>query len=492
MSTGTHIQNKNSRVDAGWTYSLFEVDTRSGSGRRIEQGTAYTTDWVVDAAGRPVGRGEWDAYSKVYTLLANRDGGWHEIYRRTDGNQLELYGLTGAGSAIVAVGPDNAGRSQAWGLPLDGTDPWPLVTDPSVQVDSVIRDGLSETAVGVHTSGLNPQVLWLDPAIDKRQRGLEASFPDRSVEMVSRSVDNSRVIVRVAGPSNPATYYLVDFASHKADIVGEEYPELANTQLGKVETFTYKARDGVEIPAFLTLPPHGPDKAPPLIVLVHGGPAAHDQLAFNWQTQFLATRGYAVLQPQFRGSTGYGDAFLKAGAGQWGRLMQDDVTDGVNALTASGKVDPHRVCIVGASYGGYAALAGAAFTPSLYACAVSVGGISNLPDLLSYETNHDVMNDDETVYWHTNIGSAVDPRVIEKSPVLAAGQIRAPVLLLYGADDTIVPPAQSEGMARALSLLHKPVTLVRLAGEDHWLSHSETRVRMLQEMETFLSANLHP
>jgi dipeptidyl aminopeptidase/acylaminoacyl peptidase len=181
-------------------------------------------------------------------------------------------------------------------------------------------------------------------------------------------------------------FYLVDFATGRADIAGESYPGLAGVTLGEVRFIDYAARDDVEIPAFLTLPPGLGEKNLPLVVLPHGGPHAHDTGDFNWWTQFLATRGYAVLQPQFRGSTGYGAAHRKAGYGQWGGLMQDDVTDGVKAMIKNGLADPARICIAGASYGGYAALAGAAFTPEMYACAISVNGISDLPALLGYVT----------------------------------------------------------------------------------------------------------
>ena len=223
----------------------------------------------------------------------------------------------------------------------------------------------------------------------------------------------------------------------------------------------------------------------------HGGPDARDALGFDWWAQFLAVRGYAVLQPQFRGSTGFGKSFERAGYKQWGGLMQDDVTDGVQALIAQGVADPRRICIVGASYGGYAALAGAAFTPELYACAASINGVSNLPEMLSYFKDHTGAESDAVTAWRDHIGSSFDQQVIEKSPVHAAARVSAPVLLLHSTQDTVVPPGQSEQMANALKKAGARVTLVRLEGDDHWLSRSSTRVQMLRELDTFLSANLH-
>jgi dipeptidyl aminopeptidase/acylaminoacyl peptidase len=225
-------------------------------------------------------------------------------------------------------------------------------------------------------------------------------------------------------------------------------------------------------------------------VLPHGGPETRDNNEFDWWSQFLASRGYAVLRPQFRGSKGFGDAFRRAGFRQWGRRMQDDLTDGVLAMIQQGVADPRRVCIVGGSYGGYAALAGAAFTPDLYKCAVSVNGVSDLPEMLGSVKVQNGAESDSVAYWRDNIGSPFDRRVIERSPALAADAIRVPILLMHGVDDTVVPIGQSESMARALEKRNKPFEFIRLPGEDHWLSRADTRLRVLTEIERFLREHL--
>jgi dipeptidyl aminopeptidase/acylaminoacyl peptidase len=224
-------------------------------------------------------------------------------------------------------------------------------------------------------------------------------------------------------------------------------------------------------------------------MLPHGGPEFQDDASFDYVAQFLASRGYAVLQPQFRGSTGFGVAHRKAGYRQWGKLMQDDVTDGVRAMIDQGIADPKRVCIAGMSYGGYSALAGAAFTPELYACAISVNGLSDLPNMLGYQRRVGGDESDRVAYWKEHIGPANDPDVIARSPARAARNVRAPVLLIHGIDDSIVPVAQSQGMMRALGSV-PPHELIELSGEDHWLSRSATRIRVLTEMERFLAKHL--
>jgi dipeptidyl aminopeptidase/acylaminoacyl peptidase len=210
--------------------------------------------------------------------------------------------------------------------------------------------------------------------------------------------------------------------------------------------------------------------------------------------QFLASRGYTVLQPQFRGSTGFGDAFRDAGYRQLGGLMQDDVTDGVNAMIARGVADPKRICIVGMSYGGYAALAGAAFTPKLYSCAVSVNGISDLQALMQeevpmYGTGVRYISSAQS-WWTERIGSPTDSALEKRSPIHAVSAIVAPILIVYGTGDGVVANSQSEKMAKALTSAGKPVTVVKLPDEDHWLSRGETRVQLLEALDTFLSAHL--
>jgi dipeptidyl aminopeptidase/acylaminoacyl peptidase len=261
--------------------------------------------------------------------------------------------------------------------------------------------------------------------------------------------------------------------------------------LGDVKGISYKARDGTEIPAFLTMPPTKSAAPLPLVVLPHGGPQARDYLKFDWLVQFLASRGYVVLQPQFRGSTGFGDAFREAGYRQWGGLMQDDITDGVRAMIDQGIADAHRICIVGASYGGYAALAGAAFTPDLYSCAVSISGVSDLPAL---------MRESVPIYggalstslsdWKMRIGAPNDSALTAKSPINSVRTIKIPVLIVYGTGDGVVPNEQSERMARALKSAGKSVTVSVLQGEDHWLSRTETRMQVLKDLDAFLGKHL--
>jgi pimeloyl-ACP methyl ester carboxylesterase len=481
--TGTNIHN--ARTDSGWRSEIFEVDTRTGKGTILEVGTPFTVDWIVNKEGAVVARGDWDAQSKVYRLLAKQGRGWRELSSQV-GSQLELRGLTRDESAIFVVAPNSLGREILETLPLDGAAMQVLFEDPVHGVVGVTHDWLTHVPLGVIMTGPEHTIHWIDKDAEQRFRSIAAAFPGKRVRVEAHSENGERVLAWVGGPSNPPIYYIVDFKTHKADIVGEAYPALAGVALGQVRFLNYKARDGESVPAYLTIPAGSSGKNLALVVLPHGGPRASDSYDFDWWPQFLTARGYAVLQPQFRGSTGFGDAWTKAGHRQWGGIMQDDVTDGVKALIDQGIADPHRVAIVGASYGGYAALAGAAFTPDIYRCAVSVNGVSDLPDMFSYLTSRTGHDSDAVLYWKEEIGSTFDTNVIDKSPARAARQVRIPVLLLHSSEDTVVPIAQSETMNRALTESGKTVTFVKLPGEDHWLSHSDTRVRVLKEIDGFL------
>ena len=478
------------RKDSGWVQGAFSVDTRTGQGTVLAWGSQFTDDWVVDTAGQPVARSDWDPERKQYTILAKDGMAWRKIHSQRDAGELVLAGLSSDGKAVLARGANGQQRAKLWSIPLDGSGAQVLIEDPEREVTGIDYDPLTLAPVAAYLGGLSVERRWLDKKAQVRHEAVARAFAERDVLIVGRAEDYHRVVVHVESPSHAPIYYLVDFGTKEASIVGEAYPALAKVRLGEVRGITYQTRDGASVPAYLTLPVGMVEKDLPLVVLPHGGPQARDYFEFDWWAQFLASRGYAVVQPQFRGSTGFGEAHRQAGRRQWGTVMQDDVTDAVKTLIEQGLVDPRRVCIVGASYGGYAALAGAAFTPELYACAASINGVSDLPELIAFAERKWGDDSDSGYYMRDLIGRKGDPKIAEKSPARAAATVKAPVLLIHAVDDTVVPIAQSKKMERALAALGRPVKLVELKGEDHWLSRSETRIRVLAELESFLGAHL--
>ena len=469
----------------GVVSELFEVDTSTCKQNKIEEGNQNTGEWVVDASGKAIARSEWEPQRSHYSVEVRESMGWHRVFERS--GWMTLYGLTADGKSVIATGPekDGSGWDRLWAIALDGSGARELHQSDGADADVeyVVNDRFSGTPVKAVLGGLDAKFWWLDTATQTIDESVAHAFPGQFVRVYSRSEDGTRVVARVVGPTNAAVYYLIDFKTHGADIIGEAYPGLDHVTLGPVRSMTYPARDGTRIPAYLTLPPGMAAKNLPMVVLPHDWPNWRDDPDFDWLTQFLASRGYAVLQPQFRGTPGFGEAFYRAGKRQLGGLMQNDITDGVKAMVQQGIADPHRVCIVGIGFGGYAALAGAAFTPQLYACAASIDGVSDLPAFLGFRQ---VQAPGYTHYWEEQIGSRFDHTVIDRSPINSVADVRAPVLLVHDADDTFIPYSQSERMASELAGLGKTVALVKLEAGDQALAKSATRLEVLQDLALFL------
>ncbi|WP_369751412.1 alpha/beta hydrolase family protein [Asticcacaulis sp. AC402] len=347
--------------------------------------------------------------------------------------------------------------------------------------------GFSTDKEGVYT------YAFFDPAMEKLPGLIDKAFPDHPIKrIVSQGRDPRQMIVFVEGNGDPGTYYFLDFKNSAYKSIGETYPDLPSEWVAEQEAFTYKAADGMEIPAIITYPPGREGGDLPLIVLPHGGPLdQRDTLGFDWLSQAIASRGYVVLQPNYRGSGGYGGDFVEAAYGQYGRKMQTDLSDGVRTLIADGLVDPNRVCIVGASYGGYAALAGATLDTGVYRCAVSIAGISDLYDLVypvGGESRHEVATSDFVIYMKQLLGDGSD-RWESISPAHHADKVGIPLLMIHGKDDAVVPIQQMYTMREAMKKAGKPAEVVILKGEDHWLSKAATRTETLEATITFLETH---
>lgn len=482
------------KKDAGWIESLYEVDLATGKGRLLAAGTPFTHDWLTDASGERIVRSDYNPNKGGrFEIVVKDGGGWKRLYESENCGALTLLGLNIDNSAAIVGGsPCNEKREKVWSLPLDGSPMTVVFEDPERDVEHYYLDPLDGRVQGIALSGVEQTVRWFDPQAERRMAGLKKSFGTNEVSLLSRSADNSRVAVLVEKPAEAPVFYFVDYGAKSATIINEHYPQLVGVKLAPVREFKYAARDEYPLFGYLTVPTDVAEKNLPMVVMPHGGPESRDDAGFNYRAQFLASRGYAVFQPQFRGSSGLGSAHAYAGRRQWGLRMQDDVTDGVKALIAQGIADPKRICIVGASYGGYAALAGAAFTPELYACAVSINGVTDLPNFIGYITRQGGDESNALYYWRDHIGPPSDPQVVAKSPARNAAAIRAPILLLHGSEDTTVPIAQSQIMARALTAAGKKFQFVELPGDDHFLSSSAMRVRALSELEKFLAPYLGP
>lgn len=335
-------------------------------------------------------------------------------------------------------------------------------------------------------------MVWMDPKMKAIQKDIDSQL-SATVNLVSLAARPELPVVLVTAYSDvqPVAYLLYNTETKAFTRLGSAYPAIKPEQMGRQEPIRYKARDGLDIPALLTLPPGGKRSKLPLVVLVHGGP--HERAAvWGWgpDTQFLATRGYAVLEPDFRGSTGYGNAHFRAGWKQWGLAMQDDIADGVKWALAQGIADPGRVCIAGASYGGYAALMGLVNDPGMYKCAISWAAVTDI-DLL-FNGNWGFMSDVPARYRRYGMPELVgDPardavQFRATSPLQQAARIDKPLLLAYGSADRRVPLYHGEKFRDAVKKTNTNVEWIRYEAEGHGWALPENRIDFWTRVEKFL------
>jgi len=473
---------------------LYRTDVTSGRSSRFMAGSYDTREWHMDGRGRVLARVDQVDHPLRDRVFALDGDSWRQLgdYDATGDHGANILGVTDDGTALVRPGLNANNVRILARLDLKTGKEAVLFSDPKYDADEPVRDPWTDRVIGATFTDDKVETRYFDPKLQALQKGLEAAFPGAAVHAVSWDRTLEKLIIKVDGPKKPIEYYFLNRTTHITERLGSAYPELQGADLGATQPYPYKARDGLDIPAYLTLPPGKAAKNLPVVMMPHGGPDVRDEIRFDWMAQFFANRGYAVLQPNYRGSWGYGQAFNDAGHRQWGLKMQDDLTDGVRKLVADGIANPKRVCIVGASYGGYAALAGAALTPHVYACAVSFAGLSDLPKFISEERARYGENSVQVSSWISRIGSsyADSEQLAATSPARHADQIRCPVLLMHGEGDSTVPVEQSELMADAMKSAGRPVEFIRFPGEDHYFNFADTRIRFLKETEAFLKKNI--
>lgn len=360
-----------------------------------------------------------------------------------------------------------------------------VYADPRYDVaDGLVYSPRTGEAIGISSSEEGGTV-YFDPEMKKLQAVIDKALPNTRNFIYSLSSNESKFMVYSTGPTESGTYYLGQRDPIKLEALAYRYKNLPPQVLAPVERIEYKTRDGLDIEAYLTLPKDVPAKKLPAIMFPHGGPMARDSKAFDYWAQFFASRGYAVLQMNFRGSDGQGFELRNSGMKKWGKEMQDDVEDGAKKLIADGIADADRICIAGASYGGYAALMGVVKTPDFYRCSISVNGVSNVFDLVK----------DNRAFWKGyNIVDEMigndNKELREISPVNHAEKIKVPVLLVHGEMDRQVEIKHSYQMRDALEKAGKKITFIELPDEDHYLTNEANRLTTFKAMDEFLTEHL--
>ena len=466
---------------------IRRINVNDGKYDEITSGSSGIQHWLVDRAGEPrFGYGFRD--KDQLFRLRQADGEWisgtfdewpygdfFPIAFASDPSVAYVRGSSDTGHAVIRELNLSTGEFSDVVFEVEGLD-----------VDSLLLDPVTGFAAGVSYTEHLPRAYYFDETMALLQRSVDTVLSQTSNSIVSLSADRNRVFILAASDVEPGTYYLWDRVAKSLDAIAEIQPGLSGENLSQVKPVSYFARDGQAIASYLTVPRGAVAEKLPLVVMPHGGPQARDNQSFNFLVQFLASRGYAVFQPNFRGSTGYGKAFEQAGFKQWGGLMQDDVTDGAKWLVEQGIADPDRMCIVGWSYGGYSAAMGAVKTPDLFRCAASINGVLDLVRQISEDKDYIGGR-----RWTEHMG-LTDEKAREVSPYHQAETIRIPMLIVQALDDSRVTREQGQRMARRLEKLDKPVEYVEVRQGGHSLGNESARLAMLEALEKFLAQNIAP
>lgn len=484
-------------------YTVFRTNVETGRVSEIVDYADFdTVQFIIDGRGYPVMRIDalfdgsgWEIYRRAsgareWTLA-------HEV-RRSSSSENRDFSPLGPGPAAnqvyVAARADGEEYQSIYLYnTATGALGTPVFSHPDADAGVAWIDTNDNTVVMGCAELQRWECRGLRPDIQPHFDAIKSYFEGQAdILLHGMSRDEQFWLVSANAPHMPGALYVYDVGARHLTLVASSQPRLRAEEMARTQVVNYQARDGAALWGYLTTPdtpgPH------PLVVMPHGGPEARDSYAYSFFVQFLAWRGYAVFQPNFRGSEGSGRSFAAAGYRQWGRLMQDDITDGVRHLAASGAIDGERICIVGASYGGYAALAGAALTPDLYKCAVSIAGDSDLIAMLNAERREEGRGSWAYAYWRRLVGDPNADRdaLIAVSPARQAANVRIPILLIHGEDDTVVPLEQSQIMQQALTRAGRPVQLITIDDAGHsWGSWTrEDRQRLLEETDRFLAQHI--
>lgn len=468
--------------------SVQKVNVRTGNSKRVRRGNTSIQEWITDLRGEVrVGQGRSDGSNGDWTLrIRDAEGdNWqsYDKYNGLNGNEA-IYGFTSNPNEMIVGrynGKDTVGL-YIYDLGQKRISR-KLFHNDDYDVSNLVYSSDGSEIVGASYVADNNQVELFgtkESALDR----MRAKYDGYSVDYVDSNRDYSKVIVKLSSPSDPGGMFLLEPSTDKMNRISTMYDGLKSADMGEVITARYTARDGKKIPAYVTVPISvtSAPKSLPFIILPHGGPYARDSKSFDYLAQYFASRGFGVLQMNFRGSAGYGKEFEEAGRQNW-VVMQEDVEDGTRWLIEKGYADPDRICIAGWSYGGYAALIGSIKNPDLYACTISIAGVTDLKDLIN----------DMKQYRFGKLtakgflkGFSDKDDLKENSPAKRGAEMTGPVFLAHGTLDQQVHFDQYKRMKSALKKGKAKVTAIEFKDEDHYLSNEKNRKKFFMELDSFL------
>lgn len=474
------------------------LDVATGALRTLVSDDApRARGWWLDAKGRP--RVAQSVQAGIMTThWADSAGKWQVIQTSPVFNQGFVPEYVDGEDALVVDAANEEGSLEL--RPFDFKTGKPgsavLLATPGFSSSvGVIRDRDNDRILGLELDVDTRVQHWLSPVMAQLQARVDAKLPGRVNRLFCRQCENpQRVLVESYSDVDPGMLVLLRPQEDKWQMLGKLRPEVDPARMARMEFHRIKARDGVDLPVWVTRPRGPSDKAAPAVVLVHGGPWVRGAIwSWNAEAQFLASRGYVVVQPEFRGSTGYGSRHFRAGFRQWGQAMQDDVTDALQFAISRGWVDRSRVCIMGASYGGYATLMGLAKDPDQYRCGVAFAAVADPRFMFDFHWN-DVSSEAKSYSLPVLLGDrkADDAMFAANSPLEQASRIKAPVLLVHGGQDRRVPMQNAERMRAALEARGKVVEWVTYPDEGHGFQYLQNELDYYRRVEAFLAKHLKP
>lgn len=470
-----------------------KVDTRTLAVRPVEAAKEHAREYISDGRGtvRILGMmgvaGATEQNNGIIHYFYRRVGtrNWEKLSDYDENSDKGFMPMAVEHDRNVAYGLKKMdGRDALYSVALDGTLKESLIfARPDVDVEGLAYVGRRRRVIGAAFQTDIRQIAYFDSELEKLARSLSKALPKQpNIDILDASIDERKLLVFAGSDQDPGAYYLLDRDKHDLHVLMTARPQLEGQPLAAMKPVQYRAADGTPIPAYLTLPPEAKTAAHlPAIVMPHGGPAYRDAWGFDWLPQYYASQGYAVLQPEFRGSTGYGDAWFQHNGFRSWRIAIGDIVDAGRWLVAQGIADPGKLATIGWSYGGYAALQSAVLAPGVFKAVVAIAPVTDLAALKN-----------ESDGWTDNlmesrfIGSGPETR--EGSPAQNADRIKVPVLLIHGTEDANVPYHQSTLMQARLQAAGGKVQLITFKGLDHQLDDADALKKLLRDSDAFLRA----
>ena len=488
---------------------VLELNTITGGGRPVAKNPGNVTNWLSDDKGvvRIGIAHEKDENRVMYRDSA--DAGWRTLPLASRGHaELRPLGFDSLNGNFYVAGFNEQGRWSVFPFDLStGTLGEAIVSDPvydtlgsgftpsfnGIALTHAIFSESRQKLIGISYFAETPRVKWLDPEFAKIQVAVDRALPKTANMLVNQSRDDNQLLFLAYSDRDAGTYYLLDRTAHSFKSIGQCRDWIKPSQMSPTFGIHYEARDGQTINGYLTVPVGHEPRGLPLVVMPHGGPWVRDVWGFDPDVQLLASRGYAVLQMNYRGSRGYGSTFEALGHRQIGGAIQDDIEDGTKWAVAAGVADPKRIAICGASYGGYSALFALGKSPGLYQCGISINGVTDWSEMLD-RTTHDPILIFARERWTQEIGDPEDneSRLREISPVSFADKITVPALIIQARDDRTVPQSQARKMAAAMKDAGHPAEMLFLKEGGHSLTHSQERLEAYTTVVSFLEKYLGP